>query len=236
MAFNRGHLAFRDPLVFLIHSNLDRLYASWQLRPWGDARDWNWKLDPARMYGSALTDQSEHNIPVRSSLTSKMEPWSGGRGVPPWVGQQPAIYPTDPGVVRPPLYDRYVWNDELCASWVALLTARQMPKGDVVAAVIELGAAPAGSVTFVLKLGADVRWWKAVRIPSFEGSVLIEAEDDIREAEATVATDALVGGEIVLHRKEWTFWPFYKAKRVVYRIGDLGFLPDASRLVLTWQK
>lgn len=236
VAFYSGHLAFRDPFVFLIHSNLDRLYASWQLRPWGDPRDWNWRLDPARMYGSALTDQSPENVAMRSSLTSKMEPWSGDRGVPPWVGEQAAIYPTDPGVVRPPLYDKYVWDDQISASWVALLTARQMPKGDVVAGVIELGAAPAGTITVVLRLGVGVTWWKGVRVPSSDGSVLIEAEGDTREAEANVATAALIGGEIILHRMEWTFWPFNKAKRVVYRIADLGFLPDASRLVLTWQK
>ena len=27
------HIAFRDPLVFLLHSNVDRLYARWQTDP-----------------------------------------------------------------------------------------------------------------------------------------------------------------------------------------------------------
>jgi len=41
------HTSFRDPFVFLIHSNVDRLFASWQLQP-----EKEWRLDPDRIYGS----------------------------------------------------------------------------------------------------------------------------------------------------------------------------------------
>ena len=41
-----AHLSFRDPFVFLLHSNMDRLWAMWQLDPSFPER-----LDPDRVYG-----------------------------------------------------------------------------------------------------------------------------------------------------------------------------------------
>ena len=41
------HTSFRDPFVFLLHSNLDRIWASWQRKP-GKA----WRLDPEQVYGA----------------------------------------------------------------------------------------------------------------------------------------------------------------------------------------
>ena len=40
------HTAFEDPFVFLLHSNVDRLWASWQLQP-----EKEWRLDPDKIYG-----------------------------------------------------------------------------------------------------------------------------------------------------------------------------------------
>ena len=46
------HQAFEDPFVFLLHSNVDRLFAMWQTQPGEE-----WRLDPDQVYG----DQSNTN-------------------------------------------------------------------------------------------------------------------------------------------------------------------------------
>ena len=65
------HTAFEDPFVFLLHSNVDRLWAMWQSVS-GDG----WRLDPDQVYGS---EDSHPNI------VENLEPWAGGRGLRPWA-------------------------------------------------------------------------------------------------------------------------------------------------------
>lgn len=43
--------AFEDPFVFLLHTNVDRLWASWQLQP-GEG----WRLKPDEIYVSEFND------------------------------------------------------------------------------------------------------------------------------------------------------------------------------------
>jgi hypothetical protein len=104
------HLSFQDPFVFLLHSNVDRLWASWQLRA-GQA----WRVDPAQVYGSEGGD---------TRLNEPMEPWAGGVGLRPWSGPE-ALLPGAPAENRRsrrtaksrrvvsdvPLYDQYVGAD-----------------------------------------------------------------------------------------------------------------------------
>lgn len=59
------HFAFEDPFVFLLHSNVDRLWASWQLQP-----EKVWRLNPDEVYGSESTDPR---------ITEFMDPWAGIR-------------------------------------------------------------------------------------------------------------------------------------------------------------
>lgn len=81
------HISFRDPFVFLLHSNADRLFALWQLQPGHPER-----LDPATVYGSessAVTryaggvnthdghDFVEDPDDIVWGLSSPMLPWSG---------------------------------------------------------------------------------------------------------------------------------------------------------------
>jgi hypothetical protein len=89
------HTSFRDPFVFLLHSNVDRLFALWQTDPAHPER-----LDPNAVYGSESGD---------AGLNSDIMPWSG---VPPTVrpfappeNQQVAKDYKHPSVVTPPLYD-----------------------------------------------------------------------------------------------------------------------------------
>ncbi|GIE95481.1 tyrosinase family protein [Paractinoplanes rishiriensis] len=90
------HTSFRDPFVFLLHSNVDRLFAMWQTRPGRPER-----LDPERVYASGGV--------TPSSLTTQIRPWSGNPSTtrpwaPPENEQDPKTY-LHPSVVTPRRYD-----------------------------------------------------------------------------------------------------------------------------------
>jgi len=59
-----AHISFRDPFVFLLHSNQDRLYSRWQTDPLHPAR-----LIPDTVYGTESGD---------AELNGLIEPWSTG--------------------------------------------------------------------------------------------------------------------------------------------------------------
>lgn len=88
------HISFRDPFVFLLHSNVDRLFARWQTDLAHPER-----LESATLYGSESGD---------AGLNGNIEPWSGGLSTRPWAPpdnqQQPKTY-KHPSVVFPPCYD-----------------------------------------------------------------------------------------------------------------------------------
>jgi hypothetical protein len=68
------HTAFRDPFVFLIHSNVDRLFAAWQLLSGHECR-----LDPQYVYGEekdsiSIGSTSPHVI---VGLQTLLSPWAG---------------------------------------------------------------------------------------------------------------------------------------------------------------
>ncbi len=95
------HGAFEDPFVFLLHSNVDRLFAMWQAQA-GQP----WRLDPDQVYG----DQSGTND--STGILQTMQPWDGtvqfGAPIEPWVGASPQIEVKNsrhPSVVAPPCYD-----------------------------------------------------------------------------------------------------------------------------------
>lgn len=94
------HFSFHDPFVFLIHSNLDRLWAMWQTVPGKE-----WRKNP-EVYG--IDGNS-------GSINSFAEPWGGGSGLRPW--SHPLDEQGDPdnakeikdfkhtSIVSPPKYD-----------------------------------------------------------------------------------------------------------------------------------
>jgi hypothetical protein len=95
------HTAFEDPFVFLLHSDVDRLFAMWQTLPGQD-----WRLDPDQVYG----DQSNTND--SRGILHNLQPWDGtvefGAPIEPWTGNSSAIEVKNsrhPSVVRPPCYD-----------------------------------------------------------------------------------------------------------------------------------
>ena len=93
------HTSFRDPFVFLLHSNVDRLWAMWQVA------DPKRRLDPEQVYGS----DSSH-----PSITDPLQPWAGeddwkstlGWPVRPWyTPDNEQVRRTCKDVVTPPVYD-----------------------------------------------------------------------------------------------------------------------------------
>ena len=117
------HTSFRDPFVFLLHSNVDRLFALWQLQPGHLER-----VDPAQVYGAWSSTQGSGDVATgfpNWGILSPLEPWAGPaaqnsttgvianvHATRPWAppeneqllaaNQKDSRHPT---VVRPPCYD-----------------------------------------------------------------------------------------------------------------------------------
>lgn len=58
-SIGQPHFSFHDPFVFLLHSNVDRLWARWQM-----AAGRAWRLDPNQVYG---------NDGISPSITGNLE-------------------------------------------------------------------------------------------------------------------------------------------------------------------
>lgn len=83
--------AAEDPFFFLLHANVDRLWAKWQRNVSNLPR-----LDPATTYGSDS---------MQADITTVMEPWNGGVGIQPWDTEPVPKNAKDVSVVSPPIYD-----------------------------------------------------------------------------------------------------------------------------------
>jgi len=89
------NLSTQDPFFFLLHGNVDRLWAQWQREPASVSR-----LDPTMTYGTET---------MNSNILLSMAPWDGtGPAIQPWT--MAGLYikskvPTEPSVVSPPIYD-----------------------------------------------------------------------------------------------------------------------------------
>lgn len=72
---NDPHTSFRDPFVFLLHSNVDRIFTAWQLR-----KGFEWRLQPDQIYGKeegktiALGSTSPF---VMVGIKTMLSPWCG---------------------------------------------------------------------------------------------------------------------------------------------------------------
>jgi len=97
------HVSLGDPFFFLMHSNLDRLWAKWQLSRMHsntpDARD-GWGIDPTQMYGNLATSDPSLNPPL------SMPPWDGTFGsllagpLVPWVPGSTADDAVNDGLIN----------------------------------------------------------------------------------------------------------------------------------------
>ena len=99
VAMGGQHISFRDPFVFLLHSNVDRLVARWQTDPRHRER-----LNPATVFGTESNGDLNRNV----------EPWSGGLAIRPWAAPEnlgrPFTY-KHPSVVYPPSYDTNIGTE-----------------------------------------------------------------------------------------------------------------------------
>ena len=105
------HTSFEDPFVFLLHSNVDRLFAMWQLTPGKE-----WRLAPASVYGDESdTDTMPPPAIYDPGIVTPIDPWAGNPRndarvtlVRPWAppeNQQTVKDYKHPSVVSPPSYD-----------------------------------------------------------------------------------------------------------------------------------
>ena len=250
--------SFEDPFVFLLHSNVDRLWASWQLSPvdTSGGRGWAaspWRLEGASSYGRlADGEQSDGSVSdiVRSELNDAFQPWNGraGSGAV-WLGTgfgkrqdgENGIFPwnrssmrrditaRDPEVLRPPLYDVYLNQDRgLLACWSTLRLGSFLHNHDVIQLTVERMAVHPEEVEFRLQTGPDVWWWKGLRI--LEGGPMIETEGSRTTDQVRVPVAGLWAGDyLLLHKFVGT-----QGKRIVYLLGDLGWIPSGSRLTFAW--
>jgi Common central domain of tyrosinase/Bacterial Ig domain len=85
----------RDPFFFLLHGNVDRLWAQWQRNVSNLSR-----LDPATAYDSETSN---------ANITTTEGPWDGsGTTIQPWTAAGGYIVSktaADPSIVSPPIYD-----------------------------------------------------------------------------------------------------------------------------------
>lgn len=113
------HTSFRDPFVFLLHSNVDRLFAMWQRQPAHPER-----LNPDLVYGTDSNSQGSGDVATGHpfwGILSPLEPWAGPaaqlpstgvitnvQATRPWASPENLQAVKDsrhPTIVAPPLYD-----------------------------------------------------------------------------------------------------------------------------------
>jgi hypothetical protein len=156
------HDAFRDPFVFLLHSNVDRVYAMWQCDPNHAER-----LEPSTVYGAESNmdvDVSAVGVQSSQNLTHLVEPWSTGHGqfnnIRPWEPTHenqgsPHTY-HDLSVVAPPCYDTLPTTLRVVAAENpgSVINFNDVPQGETAsrAAVFQIFAC--GDVTLQVEPGA----------------------------------------------------------------------------------
>jgi hypothetical protein len=141
------HISFRDPFVFLLHSNVDRLFALWQTDP----------LHPERLNGNTVYgSESNIDVPVGSvkqNLNHNVEPWSTGDSFDqfgiehvtrPWYKPEnegvPHTY-KDPSIVHPPPYDTNHERPEYFLRDILITRGIQFP-ASVIAVASDIGIIP----------------------------------------------------------------------------------------------
>ena len=103
------HFSFHDPFVFLLHANLDRLWATWQRTPGHPDR-----LTPSTAYGTILADmglpsnyfdeliQPWAGVKLDNTVDTDLEPWKSD------ASKRILVSYLDPSIIIPASYDTAV--------------------------------------------------------------------------------------------------------------------------------
>lgn len=142
-----AHVSFRDPFVYFLHSNVDRLFAMWQTAVGHPER-----LEPSTVYG---TDGL-----APSPLDSRIQPWAGSPDTvrpfaPPENLQVVKTY-KHPSVVRPPCYDTLPTSTPKVTLETPSLNFNDVPAGETAARAIVFSAISCHEVHLSIKSGPVV--------------------------------------------------------------------------------
>lgn len=150
------HLSFRDPFVFLLHSNVDRLFARWQTDPSNTTHS---RLNAATIYGTETADaRLNHNI----------EPWSTGYSIDdlseevhytrPWSEPgkgEPHNY-KHPSIVTPPCYDTNVTTVEIVnLGTPPVINFNDVPFGETTVRAAHFRVYGCSTVTLRIRAGSE---------------------------------------------------------------------------------
>jgi Common central domain of tyrosinase len=89
------HLSFRDPFVFFMHANIDRLWAMWQRQPGKAAQ----RLDPGQLYSSEENSTGSGDVEFGDpswGILSPLEPWAGYSAQTTQTGEVSNLWPIRP--------------------------------------------------------------------------------------------------------------------------------------------
>ncbi|MGV8910901.1 MAG: tyrosinase family protein, partial [Propionicimonas sp.] len=147
VSMGSAHLSFRDPFVFLLHSNADRLFAMWQTQAGHLDR-----LAPATVYGSDGVSPS--------ALDNSIEPWNGSpatvRPFAPPENETDAKTYKHPSVVRPPCYDTLPIHPAVVTLETPSITFNDVPAGETAARAIVFSAISCDPVNLSITAGPTV--------------------------------------------------------------------------------
>jgi hypothetical protein len=147
VAMGGAHVSFRDPFVFLLHSNVDRLFAMWQAVPGHPER-----LDGATVYGADGVSPSV--------LDNTIDPWDGAPPTTrPWAppeNEHIAKTYKHPSVVRPPCYDTLPTFPATVTLETPTLTFNDVPEGETAARAVTFSAVSCGAVNLSITAGPSV--------------------------------------------------------------------------------
>jgi hypothetical protein len=141
------HTSFRDPFVFLLHSNVDRLWAMWQTQPGHSER-----LDPEQVYAPEDSDVA---------ITSSLEPWGGASNWPvrPWYtpeNEQLVKTSKHPSIVHPPCYETLPTFPPVINLETTEVTFNDVPEGETTVRAVVFSVVACGEVEFEITSGPDV--------------------------------------------------------------------------------